>query len=196
MTPAATTFSPVRIARFSWSHAWMVLLAPVLVVFGTLVHELAHGLAAVLQGAEIYDIQLLPSGDKFGSISHSAVAHPGAVMVAPVIVWTLIASTTLCLLHLVRRDALAKLAFVSLFLLPLADISMSVAGLVGHRANADLYRALAGLETEVAAVTVVAFVLFGIAGWRALKPRVDGKLSGLEYALGYTALLALPFVWF
>src|SRR5262245_23481326 len=67
---------------FVRSHLGYLLLAPVVAIRGTLVPELAHALAAVAQGGEIYKLNILPSFDleyfSFGYVSHSH--PPGANM--------------------------------------------------------------------------------------------------------------------
>ena len=198
--PPSRGLSPRRVARFLRGHLGYLVLAPLLLFAGTLVHELAHAGAALLVGGEVVDLELWPTRVP-GGIRFGATYYEGSfgdldwlVTMAPALVWTAVAA--LSLIWLGRwRGRLAKSLFLILFVLPLADIALQLSGLYAGRAGADYYEVLSGVPVATGAVAVVYFSGFLAAAWRRLFLPIFGRtaLSPLEFGLGLVAIiLATP----
>jgi hypothetical protein len=178
---------------------WLLLaVSPLLLAAGALVHELAHALAVVAQGGTVRQLQLFPSlraGNLvIGRLVHDGVPGEWLVLIAPTILWTVIAGGTLLLLPRVRRRRLAEGLLFALVLLPLVDVSFGFAGLFLGQAGSDLYRAFHGHETLAGLLMNLLFVAFGALGWRRFRELAPGALSAGGFAGLYVGVLAAPWV--
>jgi hypothetical protein len=190
-------FSLRRMLAFVRAHLAYLLLAPVIVVLGTLLHELAHALAAVAQGAEIYKIQILPSFDRgyftFGYVTHSTPPCANALLIslAPTIGSTVVAAGT-ALLLLGRTPATRwKIVYLAFFVLPIADVALSLGGLVHGITGSDWYTAFHGMEAWILPAAFAALVGSGWLGWRLFLRAVGRRLEPMEFGLGYVLLVGV-----
>lgn len=200
-TPALRVSLPAMV-RFTRDHLPYVLWLPALGLWGTFMHEGAHAIAAVIQGATLTRFHIMPGWDlgyfTFGYMSYDAPSGglDGAlVSVAPVLGAVVTATLGAIVIGRFGREHWHwKSAYIFVYLLPLVDASMAVSGLFARRRASDLYKALAGHEAPVA---VAAVVLLALATWRGwpLFVRTCGRvLSPAEHALGFLAITMSPWL--
>jgi hypothetical protein len=128
-----------------------------------------------------------------GHVVHDGAARPWLVLPAPSLLALASVAAGLLLATRVRRPRLAEALLLVLVLLPLIDLSMSLAGLFLARPGADL-RLLAGHETAAGIAMALLFPFAGIALWRRLQAASPGALSAAELGTGYAVLLAVPWL--
>jgi len=194
-------FSVKRLTRFARAHLGYALWLPLLLVWGTFMHEGAHAVAAVSLGGAIDAFNVLPSWD-LGHFTFGYVHHVGAdasqrtwILVAPVIGAAVIYTSAGVLVASFGRPGRPWKSVSILFcLLPLVDASMAVSGLYAPRTTSDMYRAFAGAELQVAAVGLVGFALAGWGGWRVFAAACGRVLTPREYAVAYCAVVAAPWL--
>jgi len=201
MATGSTPLSLRRMGGFLWAHLAYTLLAPALMMAGTVIHEAAHAAAGLALGGRVLEIdvwpEFAPNGFRFGHVLYDR--HFGhlqwLVTMAPAFAWTAIALTSLLWVRRIARPWLAKVCFLFLFLLPLADISMQLAGLYCNSPSSDYYRVLVAHETATGFAAIFYFSAFFWAGWRWLfRPIFGEALSRTEYALAMVTILALPWL--
>ncbi len=196
-----SALSPRRVGRFLASTWPYLLLFPLVVEWGTLVHEAAHAAAAAAQGATVTGFHVLPEwsadGFRFGYVTWDGpVSQRWLVHLAPGLASTLLALATLAAAGLLRPSVPSRLTLIFLYFLPLVDVSMSLAGLYRGSRTADYWVALHGREAWVAPAAVAYFAALGVAGSALFRRAWPDGLSPLEYGLGYAGLLAAPWVRF
>ena len=195
--PIPRWLSPLRIIRFLRVHFAYLLLAPLLMFAGTVIHELAHAAAVIVLGGDVTRIDLLPqrtpTSISFGSIQwNGPIEHADWITLAPALVWTIIAACSLLWVGQLRgRPIAARTAFAFGFLLPLVDIALHLGSLFGDVAGSDYHKVLASHKVATALVALPYFAIALSLGWRRLfQPIFGASLSGLEYSLGMLMLLA------
>ncbi len=201
MSPAHTELSARRMGRFLWTHLAYALLAPLLMIVGTVVHEGAHAAAGLALGGRILEVEVWPEfgphGFRFGHVLYDR--HFGELQwlatMAPAFVWSAIALGSLFWIARIERRWLAKVCFLFCFLLPLADISMQLAGLYCESPSSDYYKVLAGHELATGIAAAIYFGGFAAAGWKWLfRPIFGEALSAVEYGLALASLLLVPWL--
>jgi hypothetical protein len=192
-----SSFSLGRVGRFIRANAAYLMLAPLLALVGTIVHEAAHAAAGVVLGAKVESVRVWPRlvdhGILWGSVRLDRDVEPSwLVDLAPAIVWTALAASALAWLPRVHRRVFARTSYMFAFLLPLADVSMSLAGLFTGDANSDDYKALHGHELAVAFAALVYFGAFLALGWRVFRVSYGDALSRTEYVAIAVVVLVAP----
>ncbi len=180
--------------RFAWSHKTFVLAAPLVIVLGTLIHELAHAAAVWIQGGVVTDIAILPSWA--GSWGHmSYLPDPRVevwwVSMAPLFAWTGISLAAGLALPVWGRRRGARLLFLVFFVLPVMDVALSFAGLYAGAAGSDFHKALGGLEVELLPAVAAYFAVYAFWGWRLFRSIAPGELGWLDFLAGYAGMMAV-----
>lgn len=192
--------------RFLLLHLPHLVIAPCLALtLVTFLHELAHVTAALAQGATVTAFRFLPSTESFGHMSYEpppgdAFFSPELVSLAPYLMWGTFASA-MAVIALFRPRlpyAFSSTLFVWLYVVPLLDIAMAVAGWVSGAPN-DLTSALGGAGLEGAFLGLIAapfvfaasfLVQRGLYGERALS--IGGYLLvSCAAAIALAAFLAI-----
>lgn len=198
---ASSGVSGRRMGRFLLGHLGYALFAPALMIVGTVVHEAAHAAVGLALGGRVLELhvwpELGPHGFRFGHVLYDR--HFGElqwlVTMAPALAWTAIALASIFWIGRVSRPRIAKTCLLFCFLLPLADISMQLAGLYCNSPASDYYKVLAEWKTATGVAAVLYFGGFAYAGWRWIFRAIFGDaLSAIEYTLGLLAILALPWL--
>ncbi len=165
-----------RVQRFLRAHLAWVLLGPLVIFYGTTVHELTHCAAAWLSGGTITDLHLLPTYlDRF--VFGYMNADGGDELwtkVAPALLSACVATFAFAWLGELKPGNGAKLCFVLFYLTPLYDAAMAVWAPVFGVRN-DLW----GLEDHFAALFIAALAYFGAQLWawpRLIYPRFGPTL--------------------
>lgn len=192
-----------RTLSFIATHWAWALLAPVLMLVGTTLHESAHALGALLAGGTVEGLVLLPSlgvnGLIFGRTEWSGIAEGPAADLAkssPFILAHLHAALG-ALVSARFPGRVGRVVFFTSSLLPMVDVSMLHAGLFLGSRSADLAR----LSPPAALAAGLALPLLGGLGflsWRAFRrnwPPPQG-LSGFAFAVLLFTLLAAPWLRF
>jgi hypothetical protein len=196
------SFSIKNFSRFFWNEKYYLLLLPVAMFFGTILHESAHATMAILQGGGITKFSIMPgwSGGHFyfGYVSYwpppRGFYSESLLSLAPIISWTFIAGLAPLYLQKSEPEWVAKTAIIFLYFLPLGDVAMQLHGLFYQVTVSDLYKGLHGFEGLVAIIALIYFSLFGLLGWKLFQ-RVHGdSLRGAEFGLGYVLVMAAS--WF
>lgn len=190
-----------RLARRHWPH---LLLAPVMLVAVTTVHESAHAAVALAQGGELTDFQVnfLPVDGLWGSIRYEFPPGVGysadAISLAPYALWTVIMALV-GLASLRRRPWpfwAASFAFLWGYVIAFGDIANAWVGWL-HRGSNDFTHTfgppMAGAELGLAvAALAVCAVGYGVHRrlYRslALPPLTFAALSAVA-CLGLAALV-------
>ncbi len=125
-------FSLRRVGRFIRANAGYLVLAPLLAWVGTVVHEAAHAAAGVVLGANVDAVRVWPRlvdhGIVWGSVRLDRDVEPlWLVDLAPAIGGPRSRRRRSPGCRTSRR-VLAKTSYLFAMLLPLADVSMSLAG--------------------------------------------------------------------
>ena len=190
--------SPRRLGRFLWSERRYLLLLPVAMIFGALVHEAAHALAALLQGAHLTEFSIVPGWSpegyfRFGYVSYTSpprgLYSERLVLLAPIFAWTVCAACAPLYLPTTEPGWRSKTSLIFLYFLPLADVSMQLRGLLYAMTESDLYRALRGLEAHSVLVAIFYFGGFGVLGYRLFRGAYGAALHRADFAVGYALLL-------
>jgi hypothetical protein len=185
--------------RAQW---WWALLAPVLMLLGTSLHEGAHALMAVVLGGTVSHVALLPSfgeeGFRFGSTTMSGGGESAGALVAlaPFLAAHLHALAGALIIPRLKPP-LARVLFFTSVLLPLFDISMLHGGLFAQSTSADLSRFQAH-ALPFALLGWPALWGLSILAWRAFRSQWPPPLtlSRSQFAALLVALLAAPWLRF
>jgi hypothetical protein len=176
-------------ARAAWPH---VVLAPVLGVLVTTVHESAHAIAVLVQGGTIERFQVLPARGRFGGVDYTfpsgASRSELAIQLAPYALHVVVASTValFSLRQRARRtDSAPSWVCVAAFLwgyaAPLGDVGLAALQWARGGTN-DFSRALGDAPP--------------LALWAAIGGAVASSAAGLPVQralLGSAALGWLPY---
>lgn len=194
----ADGFSPRRLALFIWQHKYYLLLAPIVGLLGTVIHEGGHALMAIILGGEVTEFHILPDSD-FSRLGWTAYELPAGapghwVTLGPTLAWTVIAACHGPLVARTPRVHARKLAYIMLFVLPLGDLSLSMSSLMWGHFGSDYFRLFSGYELEVAGLALVFVSVFAAYGWKSCRLATDDALSRSEYLLGLAVLLAIPWI--
>ena len=184
-------------AEWRWA-----LLAPLLTLLGTALHEGSHALAAVALGGTLAHVALLPSvgeaGFRFGFTSYSGLDESRSALVALAPFFTAHLHALAGALLIPRmRPPLSKLLFFTSVLLPMFDLSMLHGGLFARSATADLAR----FEDHALPFALLGWPsLFGLGvlAFRAFRSQwpAPRTLERDQFAVLLVALLAAPWLRF
>ena len=184
---------------FIQAHWRWALLAPLLMVLGTVLHEGAHALMTLALGGTVEDVSVLPAfgphGLRFGWVDWSDLDASGSALalLAPFLAAHVHALAGTLVIPRVKAP-LGKLLFFTSVLLPLFDISMLHGGLFARRPSADLSH----FEDYALLFALIGWpTLFGLGvlAWRAFRSQWAG-LERDQFALLLVMLLALPWLRF
>lgn len=179
--------------RFVWNHRLHALLCVPMLVGVTIVHELAHAAAVLLQGGSITRISVWPSGGRWGSIywlhPKMGLAHSDWVSLAPYLLWLTLAAGAACVAVVPRRKPfwLASTVFVWFYAVPVLDIANAVATYTAS-ANGDLSEIFGESLTQRVLVAVVSGTVLCAAGYPVQRGLYGKQALGLG---AYTLLVAL-----
>ena len=193
----ARGWSTARLGRFAWRHAAYALLAPLLMVASTAIHEGAHALAGLMLGAQLTEFVVLPTTRAgrvvWGHVTfEGAVPHAWLMIIAPAIVWAVIAGLTALAAHRVRPAALGKTVFLLGAVVPMIDICNQTAALLTGDSLADHGRVFA--EHRALGIALGALYLGGAAAlaWIAFVRRFSrAALAPAEFGLSCAGVIAL-----
>ncbi|MDX9975244.1 MAG: hypothetical protein RBU21_19810 [FCB group bacterium] len=188
--------------RFVWSHWVHVLLCVPMLVGVTVIHELAHAAAVLLQGGSVTRISVWPSGGSWGSIYwlHPKIgpAHSSWVSLAPYILWLALAAVAACVALAPRRKPfwLASTVFVWCYAVPVLDVANAVAG-YAYDAGGDLGAVFGASLTERVAIAALSGIVLCGAGFPVQRGLYGKRALGLGgyallSALAVAAMVALP----
>ncbi|MHC4742417.1 MAG: hypothetical protein ACYS8Z_10925 [Planctomycetota bacterium] len=118
-----------ELLRFFKGHWPMLLVAPPMAVFFTLLHEAAHAFAVIVQGGTLTEFVWLPTSRGWGHINYKfpmdVEFSSRAISIAPYFMWVLF-SCAAALLSLRKRAWpfwFAATVFVWMYAAPLMDIA-------------------------------------------------------------------------
>jgi hypothetical protein len=186
----ATGISAARIGRFVRAHLKWVLLGPLIMVFGTALHELVHCAAALITGGTLTELHLLPTrlNGRFVFGYMNAYDHDEVwTKVAPALFSSCVATFAYAWLGELKPGRGATLCFLLFYLLPLFDVSMAVMAVSRQVESADLWV----LSDHVPELTAAAVVFFALHLW-AVPRLFHDALSDAEVRLLVAAFLLIP----
>jgi hypothetical protein len=175
--------------RFVRAHLGWLWLAPVVVLYGTVLHELTHCAAAVLSGGTVTELHVLPTwlAGHFVFGFMEATGHDVAwTKVAPPLLSACVATFGYAWLGELKPGRAAKACFVFFYLLPLFDVSMAVTGAALRVQITDLWV----LADHLGALEVAALVFFALHLWNVPRLFRDENLTPNQVRL-LTALFLL-----
>lgn len=185
-----------ELPAFFKGHWPMLLVAPPMAVFFTLLHEAAHAFAVVVQGGTLTEFVWLPTWHGWGHISYKfpldAEFSSRAISIAPYFMWVMF-SCTAALLSLRKRAWpfwFAATVFVWMFAAPLMDIAHNgIPYLCG--VNNDFASAFGPPGFDVLTAFAVAGVISAIGGF-AVQRRLyrERALSVKAYIILFCAASA------
>lgn len=185
--------------RREW--AW-VLLAPLVGLLGTALHEGMHAAAVLLASGDITLFDLVPregaAGLRLGLTQYSNVSPEAEpwVIAAPYFAANVHALGASRLIPLLPPSRVGKVLFFTSVLTPLIDVSMLFAGLGLRSAQADLSR----LSVQWPFVVIGGPIFIGLAvrSRSAFRSQWASPvtLTSAQYFALLTALLALPWLRF
>jgi hypothetical protein len=193
-------FSINRMIHFIRKNWMYIALFPLVMIWGTFVHEGAHALATIAQGGEANVFHILPNYDlgrfTYGFVTLKAPADANSFLIAsaPYLLAFFTALVTGLLLWRFGGSKHLRIIYVFFFVLPVVDLAKPIFGLSFGSTGSDLYwifekhRLLAalGIGTVVAAL--------GVLGWLAFERCWTKKITKLEFAVGYILILLMPLV--
>jgi hypothetical protein len=112
--------------RMHWIH---ILIAPVMALLVTVIHESAHSSAVIAQGGTVTMFSWLPAAGHWGFMNYEFPEGRDysafAISIAPYCVWLVVAATTFCTGLACRKLPfwLASSLFVWGYVVPLGDIA-------------------------------------------------------------------------
>lgn len=189
---------PIR--WFTTARACGLVAVVALIPLAGVVHEGVHAVAVLAQGGDIVEARYLPAlgwhGVGFGYVVHTGVAYPRLVAVAPCVAWIGIAAAGLwaCCRVGQRRPWLGQFLLASVVMVPLMDISLSVAALFIGDVTSDLYRAFAGSYRWAGIAVAALFPGFGVAMWQQVRVTTRDRIGPRQFAVGYCAALLAPWL--
>jgi len=191
MTPI---FSEIwTFARRHWLHVLLCLPG----VFGvTLIHESAHAVAAISQGAVLEQFVWLPSGGHWGYVSYLFPAHhphsPELIGLAPYLLWASLAALVAMLSFRVKPWSfrVASFLYFWLFFVPLADIGNTAIPYLWGRDND--FSQVWGSPTEWSFILVALATLLALWVGYGMQRRLyrSAALSPVAYGLVSIACVA------
>ena len=171
---SAEGFSVSRIGRFVQANALLFALVPIMIVGGTVVHELAHYVSVTAEGGTVMSVELFPTRGEFrlGDVRWLPRGDENRPLIAmaPTVVWTTMAVGTASVARWVlAADTSSRIALMLGFFLPIADASMGAAGLFCHAGTSDWSVAFHGYEPVLAVAFAVYVTIFGEVGLRLFR---------------------------
>ncbi len=160
------------------------------VIVGSLLHELFHAIIVWSFGGELVKFQWYPTSlETLGQVSFFGPVPKIPLSIAPVLGRIILSAVTFTMLPR-QPSRQTRWFFVLGWLLPLGDISMAIASFFLRRPSADLYKVFHAAPERF---YVVAASAMGVALW--LTPGLfarafpRGALAPLEIRCGLAALL-------
>ena len=162
------TSTKSELLQFARDHLFIGWLVLPLIVIVTLLHETAHALVAVVQGATITDFVFLPGHHGWGYVGFTfpegAKYSHWPIIAAPYLMWLTVASIAglLSLRKKPYRHRTAALIFIVLFAIPLGDILHAAIGHLLGGQN-DFHQLLGQPSTIHYILTCLGLLAAGIA---------------------------------
>jgi len=175
-----------------WPHLLLIIPGALLI---TIVHESAHAFAVFLQGGKLTQFVWLPEAGKWGYITYEfpdgAAYSDFAISFAPYLVWLLLASFAAFLSLRSRQLSYwkASLAYLWLFVIPLADIANTAFPYLAGRDND--FRSAFGNPSVIVGLAVGLFGILALIGGYHVQRclyREDGLTTPSYLALSTIAL--------
>lgn len=182
--------------RRHWIH---LLLSPLIFLLFTVVHELAHVLAASAQGAKIIDFSVLPTSENLGHMSYvfpeGSSGSYEAVSIAPYPSWILCISVVLLLC--LRRSSFSFPIASSLFLWGFIGAwgDIALAGVSWLESGRGDWSHVVGQsdEIDVLAMALTWVIVLAIGYWVQTRLYREDALTkasyGIVFGLGSFALV-------
>jgi hypothetical protein len=182
-----------------WRYAGWIPVAIVLGPAWTAVHEAAHAFFAIAQGGAVLDWSVIPGYDpegnfRFGYVSNALVGSQTLVLLGPTIASLAIAFPAAIALRWTPPGKLSRFLFLMGVIFPLGDLSLSVAGMVLGRSDADLARVLGAAPLVPALVLLAAMTVAGLLARRAFDRHFQTGLTLAEYVLLGAVVIGAPWI--
>jgi hypothetical protein len=182
--------------RFTWAHRIHVLLCIPALIGVTVLHEAAHAVAVLLQGATVTDFSILPSDGLWGYVTwaapQSGLPHPHLASLAPYIMWTAMAATASFAAFIPARKPfwLASTFFVWFYAVPVLDIANNIASYALH-VSGDLAEAFSPAPAIRITIAAIGAVAYGMAGYPVQRRLYDDAIALSPEAYALMCLLSM-----